>query len=188
LVLFAAIGVILFSFYALSQDSTIALSNPKPSYAGQYSTDLDFRGIAFVSIRGSCPPSNHSTTCDLTTYAGIDPGNGDLAVKSITMKIMNTPFVQLAVGSGLNPGPALQATYGEDDSGLKFATVLMPASYAGSTWANDFVILDAPTYNGSAQLQIFLDVQVANTGLYGHNYDLQASLQFPEAPGLILPD
>jgi hypothetical protein len=85
----------------------------------------------------------------------------------------------MAVGSGLNPGPKMQVAEGEDSSGLKYATVYPTFVAAGATWVFDFVVLNAPTVNGTAQLSIMLDIQASNTGFIGHGYDLQATVQLP---------
>jgi len=165
--------------YAQVQDTTITLTNPKVEDALQYSTDLNFPGVADLSVRGSCPPANYSTTCDLTVTVAFDPPTSSLATRSISMKVLNTPFAQVAVGSGLNPGPKMQVVEGEDNSGFKYATVYPAFVASGTTWIFDFVVLNAPTVNGMAQLSIMLDIQASNTGFIGHSYDFQATAQFP---------
>lgn len=165
--------------YAQAQDTTITMINPKVEDASQYWTDLNFSGVADFSVRGSCPPANFSTTCDLTVIIAFDPPTSSLATRSISMKVLTTPFAQVAVGSGLNPGPKMQVVEGEDNSGFKYATVYPSFVASGGTWAFDFVVLNAPTVNGVAQLGIMLDVQASNMGIIGHSYDLQAVVQLP---------
>lgn len=133
--------------YAQSQDTTITMINPKVEDASQYATDLNFPGVADLSVRGICPPANYSTTCDLTVIVAFDPPTTSLSTKSISMKILNTPFAQVAVGPGLNPGPQMQVVEGEDNSGLKYATVYPTFVASGTTWVFDFVVINAPSGN-----------------------------------------
>ena len=95
------------------------------------------------------------------------------------MKVTNTPFAQVAVGSGLNPGPKMQVVEGEDNSGYKYATVYPSFPSYGATMVFDFVVINAPSGNRVAQISIMLDIQASNTGFIGHSYDLQATVQLP---------
>jgi hypothetical protein len=69
--------------YAQSQDTTITMTSPKVENALQYGTDLNFPGVADLSVRGSCPPANYSTTCDLMVIVAFDPPVSNLATKSM---------------------------------------------------------------------------------------------------------
>ena len=172
------------STYIASEDSVIALSNPKLLDSSQYDADLEFVGVADLSVRGQlCPPPNMSNTCDLTVSVALSTTtsgtNYGLATKGLTLKVVNSPFVQLAIVSGDNPGPSMEVSYGEDNSGLKFASISTPSTVGGATWTYDFILVNSPIVGGLASVDVVLDVQLVHTGFLGHDYNLEAEITLP---------
>lgn len=167
------------------ENSAISLYNPKVLDSLQYNIDLEFPGVADLSIRGYCPPANISQTCDLMVSVALSTStsgtNNGLATRSLTMRVVNSPFVQLAVASGDNPGPSMKVSYGEDSSGLKFASVATPSTVGGGTWDYDFFVVNAPLNNGQESIHVVIDVQLVHTGLLGHDYNLEADVSLPSA-------
>jgi len=178
-----AVAILATSAYVLIEDSAITLNSPTIEDTLQYNADLTFTGIADASIRGYCPSVNGSTTCFLTISIGLgtDGGsNGSIAVKSITLKLLNARFSELAIASGINvPVTPLQVSYSSDNEGSTSAKVYTPALYGGATWTYDFVIINPPIFDGKASLDLILGAQLVPTGLLGHTYDLQGEIQLP---------
>ena len=176
-------AVVALSAYMTSENSAIALSNPKLMDSNQYDADLEFAGVADLAIRGYCLPPNMSNTCDLTVSVALSTStfetNYGLATKGLTLRVVNSPFVQLAIDSGDNPGPSMKVSYGEDNSGLKFATVSTPSTIGGATWTYDFILVNPPIVRGLVSIDVVLDVQLVHTGFLGHDYNLEAEIILP---------
>ena len=166
-------------------NSTILLANPHIDDSLEYSADLTFAGVADVSIRGLCPSVNGSTICDLTISVALSTDGGPnfgLATKTITLKLMNSQFSQLAIASGINvPTKPLSVSYSSDNQGTDSATIYLPAVIGSATWVYDFVILNPPMTGGRAALDLIIGAQIVPTGLFGHSYDLQGEIQLPSS-------
>ena len=180
--LFAALlatGMVV-AVYAQSQDTTITMVDSKTETVTPEWTGATFPGVADVDFMGYCPPGNYTTTCYVTVSVSFSiappPGpqpSTDLYTKSIT--IASNTFTQLAVT--FNGGNALRVLYGEDTSGHEVATIYTPFVSTGSTWTFEYIVLDAPIVDGHPTLGMNLDVQIGNTAIFGHSYDLQAPIQ-----------
>jgi hypothetical protein len=157
--------------------------NPTIEDRLQYNADLTFARIADASTRGSCPSVNGSTTCFLTVDFALSTDGGPnygIATKSITLKLLNARFSELAVASGINvPVTPLQVSYSSDNEGGTSAKVYTPALFGGATWTYDFVIINPPMNNGNVSLNLVLGAQLVPTGLIGHTYYLQGEIQLP---------
>jgi hypothetical protein len=159
------------------ENTTILVIDSHPDGSLQYNADYTFAGIGDFSIRGSCPMINGSTTeCDLNINVALS--NHKLATKTITLELTGLTFSQLAIASGLDDFP-VRVSYSMDNSGDKFATLNLPDIVAGSTWYYDFLILNPPTSNGSAILNLILNAQIVSTSFIGHSYNLEAEVQLP---------
>jgi hypothetical protein len=169
--------------YAAVADSPIELGNPTVMDKLRYGADFAFPGIADVTVHGYCQTLNNSATCYLTfgTALSTDGGpNFGLATRSMTMKLLNAQFSELAIASGTNvPVTPLQVAYSSDNSGGTSATIYTPFLSGGSTWTYDIVILNPPMTNGKPFLDLILGAQLVPTGLFGHGYDLRAEIQLP---------
>jgi len=179
------IGVAAFG-YASIENTAIELNNPKVLDSSQYNVDLQFGSVADMAVRGSCPSVNGSVmTCDLLVQVALSTDSSDLhtnlATNSMGFTLLNSRFSQLAIASGQNIPETIPArvSYSEDSSGVKSATLMLPALVGGSTWNYDFVILNPPTVDGKASLNLVIDAQIVPTGIIGHSYQLEAQIQLP---------
>lgn len=177
------VAILTTSVYVLIEDSTITLNSPTIGDRYQYSAILTFARIGRAWIRGNCPSVNGGTTCFLTIDVGLgtDGGsNGSIAVKSVTLKLLNVTFSELAITSGISvPVTPLQVSYSSDNEGGKSAKVYTPALLGGATWTYDFVIINPPTNHGNVSLDLILAARLVPTGLLGHTYDLQGEIRLP---------
>lgn len=170
--------------YVSIENSTVELDNPTVLNSSQYNVDLQFGSVANMAVRGSCPSVNGTTTtCDLMVQVALSTTssgpNMNMATRSIGFTLLNSQFAQLAIASGQNipeTTPA-RASYSEDSSGVKSAMLTLPALVGGSSWEYDFIILNPPTVNGQASLNLVIDAQVVPTGFIGHSYQLEAQIQ-----------
>lgn len=132
-----AVAVVIFatSAYVVIENSAMTLNSPTIEDRLQYNADLTFAGIADASIRGYCPSVNGSTTCFLTIDIALSTDGGPnygIATKSITLKLLNARFSELAIASGINaPVTPLQVSYSSDNEGGTSAKVYTPALYGG---------------------------------------------------------
>jgi hypothetical protein len=167
--------------YAQSQDTTMTIAYPKIEDVTPEWTGATFPGVAEIGFMGYCPPANYSTTCYISVSVSFSISSPQpdtsLFAKSVTLELTSTIAAQLAITSGNTLGPTYHVLYGEDASGYEFATVYTPFVSAGSTWTFDFLVINAPTVNGTASLGMTLDVQVGNSAIIGHSYDLQVPIR-----------
>jgi hypothetical protein len=187
LAVIVVIGVAAFAYVSI-ENSAIELINPTVLDGSQYNVDFQFGSVADMAVRGSCPSANGVvTTCDLLVQVALSTGDTgphmNLATKSVGFTLLNGQFSQLAIASGLNipKSTPVRVSYSEDSSGIRSASLALPALVGGSTWNYDFVIFNPPTVGGNASLNLVIDAQIVPTGFIGHSYQLEAQIQPPES-------
>ncbi len=180
----AAVVIFATSAYVAVADSTVFMDNPTLTDKHQYSVDVQWPGIADASVHGDCPTVKGHTTCDLSVLLAVlwTPGgpNGSLATRSITLKLNNAWFSQLAIASGINvPTAPLLVSYVSDNNGGTSATIYTPILAGGGTWSYDFVIINPSMSSGNTSLDLILSAHLIPTGFLGHSYDLQSEIHLP---------
>jgi hypothetical protein len=175
-------GMAAYSFVTFS-NSTLQVANSSPPSYDSNGVDFAFPGIANMLVSGYCERDNISSS---TCYFGVSISlstktslTNALATKMVTLQLLDSPFSSIAVASYEN-ADSMSVSYSKDNSGDVSATLTTPAVMAGSTWGFDFLVLNAPINStGGAAMNLIFSAYLVHAGYLGHNYNIQASTQYP---------